>query len=168
MARTPRMTKPPAPDLRLAVRQRVIYADTDQMGVVYHGTYARYLETARVEFMRDAGQTYADVEAAGFALPLTDLSISYLSPARYDDILSIHVGVASIGYARLHLGYHLCVEPGDRRGLEDRLTIAFAETHHCCVARGDGRPTRFPGPLRAALARLSADNLAAEPERIDP
>lgn len=168
MARTPRLTSSPARTLRLGARVRVIYADTDQMGVVYHGTYARYLEAARVEFMRDAGQTYADVEAAGFALPLTDLSISYLSPARYDDILSIHVGVASIGFARLHLGYHVCVEPGDRRGLADRLTVAFAETHHCCVARGDGRPTRFPGPLRAALAQLAEDNLAHGPERTDP
>lgn len=163
MARTPRLTSPPAPSLRLGARVRVIYADTDQMGVVYHGTYARFLETARVEFMRDAGQTYADVEAAGFALPLTDLQISYLSPARYDDILSIHVGVAEIGFARLRLGYHVLVEPEGRRGLADRLTIAFAETCHCCVARGDGKPTRFPGPLRAALA-----NLSQEPERTDP
>lgn len=140
--------------MRLGVKVRVIYADTDQMGVVYHGTYARFLEAARVEFMRAAGQTYADVEAAGFALPLTDLAISYLAPARYDDILSVHVGVVDIGYARLHLGYHVLVEPGDRPGLAEPLTIAFAETCHCCIARADGRPARFPEPLRAALAAL--------------
>lgn len=167
MARTPRLTSPPCRTLRLGARVRVIYADTDQMGVVYHGTYPRFLEAARVEFMRDAGHVYADLEAAGFALPLTDLSISYLAPARYDDVLSVHVGVASIGHARLHFGYHVCIEPGDRRGLEDRLTIACAETHHCCVARDDGRPTRFPGPLRAALADLVGDNLAEETERND-
>ena len=74
MARTPRMTKPPAPDLRLAVRQRVIYADTDQMGFVYHGTYPRFLEAARVEFMRGLGHTYARVEAKGLGMPLTDLA----------------------------------------------------------------------------------------------
>lgn len=159
MARTPRLTSSPAPALRLGVRVRVIYADTDQMGVVYHGTYARFLEAARVEFMREAGQVYADIEAGGYAIPLTDLQISYLSPARYDDVLSVHVGVAEIGYARLRLGYHLVVEPGDRRGLSERLTIAFAETCHCCVTRGEGRPTRFPEPLRAAMAAL------APPER---
>lgn len=162
MARTPRLTRSPARELRLGVKLRVIYADTDQMGVVYHGTYARYLEAARVEFMRDAGQTYADVEAAGYALPLTDLQISYLSPARYDDILSVMVGVVEIGYARLILGYHVLVAPGDRKGLEQPLTIGFAETCHCCIARADGRPARFPGPLRAALA-----NLAPEPEGDD-
>lgn len=155
MARTPRLTRSPASALKLGVKLRVIYADTDQMGVVYHGTYARYLEAARVEYMRDAGQTYADVEAAGFALPLTDIAISYLAPARYDDILSIMVGVVDIGHARLHLGYHVLVAPGDRKGLAEPHTIAFAETCHCCIALADGRPTRFPGPLRAALADLS-------------
>jgi acyl-CoA thioester hydrolase len=155
MARTPRLTRSPAPELTLAAKIRVIYADTDQMGVVYHGTYARFLEAARVEFMRDAGQTYADVEAAGFALPLTDMSISYLAPARYDDILSLHVGVVEVGYARLHLGYHVEVAAGDRKGLDQPLTVAFAETHHCCIDRGDGRPARFPGPLRQALLNLA-------------
>jgi acyl-CoA thioester hydrolase len=162
MARTPRLTRSPASELRLGVKQRVIYADTDQMGVVYHGTYARFLEAARVEFMRDAGQTYADVEAAGFALPLTDIAISYLAPARYDDILSIFVGVVDVGYARLHLGYHVLVAAGDRKGVAEPLTIAFAETCHCCIALADGRPARFPGPLRAALA-----NLASKPEGAD-
>ena len=95
------MTKPPAPDLRLAVRQRVIYADTDQMGFVYHGTYPRFLEAARVEFMRGLGHTYARVEAKGLGMPLTDLAISYLAPARYDDLLSVHVGIAELSFARL-------------------------------------------------------------------
>lgn len=148
--------------LKLGVKVRVIYADTDQMGVVYHGTYARYLEAARVEFMRDAGQTYADIEVAGYALPLTDLQISYIAPARYDDVLSIMVGVVDIGHARLQLGYHVLVAPGDRKGLSEPLTIAFAETCHCCIARADGRPTRFPGQLAAALA-----NLAKGPEGTD-
>jgi len=162
MARTPRLTSSPAPTLRLGVRVRVIYGDTDQMGVVYHGTYARFLEAARVEFMRAAGQTYADVEAAGHALPVTDLQVSYLAPARYDDILSVYVGVAEIGFARLRLGYHVVVEPGDRRGLAERVSVAFAETCHCCVARSDGRPTRFPESLRAALAALAPQELPAE------
>ena len=160
MARTPRMTKPPAPDLRLAVRQRVIYADTDQMGYVYHGTYARFLEAARVEFMRGLGHTYARVEAQGLGMPLTDLAISYLAPARYDDLLSVHVGVAELSYARLRFGYQVCVEPGDREGLSERLTVLFAETCHCCIHLADGRPTRFPDDLRATFASFFPDQPA--------
>ena len=155
MARTPRMTKPPAPDLRLAVRQRVIYADTDQMGFVYHGTYPRFLEAARVEFMRALGHTYARVEAKGLGMPLTDLAISYLAPARYDDLLSVHVGVAELSYARLRFGYHVTVEAGDRVGLQAPLTVLYAETCHCCIRLADGRPTRFPDDLRATLLALA-------------
>src|SRR5690606_13102597 len=103
-----------------------------------------------------------DIEAAGYALPLTDLQISYIAPARYDDVLSIMVGVVDIGHARLQLGYHVLVAPGDRKGLSEPLTIAFAETCHCCIARADGRPMRFPGQLAAALA-----NLAKGPEGTD-
>ncbi|MBL8971604.1 MAG: acyl-CoA thioesterase [Myxococcales bacterium] len=155
MARTPRMSRPPAAELRHALRQRVIYADTDQMGFVYHGTYPRFLEAARVEFMRALGHTYAETEAAGFGMPLTDLAISYIAPARYDDLLSVQVGVAEMSFARLRLGYHVTVEPGDRVGLQAPLTVVFAETCHCCIRLADGRPTRFPDELRATLLALA-------------
>jgi acyl-CoA thioester hydrolase len=155
MARTPRMTRAPAATLRLALRQRVIYADTDQMGYVYHGTYPRFLEAARVEFMRALGHTYALVEAAGLGMPLTDLAISYIAPARYDDVLSVQVGVGELSYARLRFGYHVTVEVGDRVGLLAPLTVLYAETCHCCVHLADGRPTRFPDELRATLLPLA-------------
>jgi acyl-CoA thioester hydrolase len=155
MARTPRMNRPPADDLRLATVVRVIYADTDQMGYVYHGTYPRFLEAARVEYMRSLGHTYAAVEAEGLGMPLTDLAISYIAPARYDDRLSILVGVAELSYARLRFGYHVVVEPGDRVGLAERRTILFAETCHCCIHLADGRPTRFPDSLRSTLRGLA-------------
>ena len=141
--------------MRLALRQRVIYGDTDQMGVVYHGTYPRFLEAGRVEFMRALGHTYADAESQGFGMPLTDLAIAYMAPARYDDLLSVHVAVIELSFARLRFGYQLTVEPGDRRGLSEPLTVVFAETSHCCIHMADGRPTRFPDDLRATLLPLA-------------
>ncbi len=155
MARTPRLTRPPAETLQHALRQRVIYADTDQMGYVYHGTYPRFLEAARVEFMRARGHTYALAEADGYGMPLTDLVISYIAPARYDDVLSVQVGVAELSFARLRFGYHVTVEPGDRVGLQAPLTVLYAETGHCCIHLADGRPTRFPDDLRATLLPLA-------------
>ena len=154
MARPPRISRPLVA-MRLALRQRVIYADTDQMGVVYHGTYPRFLEAARVEFMRALGHTYAATEAQGLGMPLTDLGIAYMAPARYDDIVSVHVGVVELSFARLRFGYHLTVEPGDRAGLTAPLTVLFAETCHCCIVLADGRPTRFPDDLRATLLPLA-------------
>jgi len=105
--------------------------------------------------MRSLGHTYAEAEAQGYGMPLTDLAISYLAPARYDDLLSVHVGVAELSYARLRFGYQVCVEPGDREGLQERLTVLFAETCHCCIQLADGRPTRFPDDLRATFASFA-------------
>ena len=68
-------------------RLRVRYADTDRMDMVYHGTYAAYLEAARVEMLRDAGWVYAELEKDGILLPVVQLNLTYKKPARYDQLL---------------------------------------------------------------------------------
>ncbi len=68
---------------------RVRYAETDQMGVVYHGNYFAYFETARAEAIRGLGFTYADIERSGIVMPVVDVHCRYLRPARYDDLLTI-------------------------------------------------------------------------------
>lgn len=68
---------------------RVRYAETDQMGVVYHSNYFPYFETARAESIRDLGFTYADMEKMGVIMPVVDVHCRYLRPAKYDDLLTI-------------------------------------------------------------------------------
>lgn len=68
---------------------RVRYAETDQMGVVYHSNYFPYFETARAESIRELGFTYADMEKMGIIMPVVDIHCRYLRPARYDDLLTI-------------------------------------------------------------------------------
>lgn len=68
---------------------RVRYAETDQMGVVYHSNYFPYFETARAESIRRLGFTYADMEKSGVFMPVVDVHCRYLRPARYDDLLTI-------------------------------------------------------------------------------
>jgi acyl-CoA thioester hydrolase len=68
---------------------RVRYAETDQMGVVYHSNYFPYFESARVEAIRQVGFTYADMEKMGVIMPVVDVHCRYLRPARYDDLLTI-------------------------------------------------------------------------------
>lgn len=68
---------------------RVRYAETDQMGVVYHSNYFPYFEVARAEAIREMGITYADMEKAGIIMPVVDVHCRYLRPARYDDLLTI-------------------------------------------------------------------------------
>ncbi|HRF25550.1 MAG TPA: thioesterase family protein [Chitinophagaceae bacterium] len=68
---------------------RVRYAETDQMGVVYHSNYFLYFESARAESIRHMGFTYADMEKMGIIMPVVDVHCRYLRPAKYDDLLTI-------------------------------------------------------------------------------
>jgi acyl-CoA thioester hydrolase len=72
---------------------RVAYADTDQMGYVYYGQYARYFELARTELLRKFEISYKTLEAQGVMMPVTHFSTRYLKAALYDDLLSIEVTV---------------------------------------------------------------------------
>jgi acyl-CoA thioester hydrolase len=68
---------------------RVRYAEADPMNVVYYGNYAQYFEVARVESLRNLGISYKTIEEMGIMLPVVELNIKYLRPAKYDDLLTI-------------------------------------------------------------------------------
>ncbi len=68
---------------------RVRYADADPMNVVYYGNYAQYFEVGRVESLRALGISYKLIEDLGIMLPVVELNVKYLRPARYDDLLTI-------------------------------------------------------------------------------
>ncbi len=70
---------------------RVRYAETDQMGVVYHSHYFQYFEVARAEAIRELGFTYADMEKMGTIMPVIEVQCRYLRPALYDDLLTVRV-----------------------------------------------------------------------------
>jgi acyl-CoA thioester hydrolase len=71
------------------IQVRVRYAETDQMGVVYHGNYAQYFEMGRVEWLRNLGVSYKSMAESGVMLPVAALNMSYKKPAKYDDLLTI-------------------------------------------------------------------------------
>ena len=68
---------------------RVRYAETDQMNIVYYGNYAQYFEVGRVESIRQLGLSYKGLEEIGIAMPVVDMHIKYLRPAKYDEVLTI-------------------------------------------------------------------------------
>ncbi len=72
---------------------RVRYSETDQMGCVYYGNYAAYLEVGRVEALRESGFPYKELEQRGFLLPVANLTINYKKPALYDDLLTIKTSI---------------------------------------------------------------------------
>jgi acyl-CoA thioester hydrolase len=73
-----------------SVEVRVRYGETDQMGVVYHGSYVPYFEIGRVEWLRNKGVSYKSLEESGIALPIVSMHLNYKKPARYDDLLTIN------------------------------------------------------------------------------
>ncbi|WP_443938923.1 acyl-CoA thioesterase [Pedobacter sp. MW01-1-1] len=87
---------------------KVRYAETDQMGVVYHGNYAQYYEIARTEcFEACSGITYASMEADGVMLPILELQAKYLKPAFYNEILTIKSIVKELPSVRLKVEYEI-------------------------------------------------------------
>jgi acyl-CoA thioester hydrolase len=75
---------------------RVRYAETDQMGYVYYGNYAMYFEIGRVEAIRHLGVSYKDIEDMGIILPVVELNIKYLRPAKYDDLITIKTQIKTL------------------------------------------------------------------------
>ena len=75
----------------------VRYAETDQMGVVYHANYLIYFEVARVQALKALGLRYADLEAQGLGLPVAHVSINYLKPALYDQTLTLITQIKGLG-----------------------------------------------------------------------
>jgi acyl-CoA thioester hydrolase len=137
--------------LRPVARVRVLYADTDKMGIAYHASYLRYMELGRVELIRGAGLPYTTMEAQGLALPLTDIAVRYTSPALYDDRMTINIGLSLVTSVRVHFDYRIVVVAGDRGGATEDVEILTAQTRHACVRRETGRPERMPAPVYELL-----------------
>jgi len=122
---------------------RVIYGDTDQMGVVYYANYLRYFEAARNEFIRAKGLRYRDFEVQhGLLLPVAEAHVSYRTPARYDDLLAVEISLAEARRASARFEYRI---------LRDGEVVATGHTVHACVDT-EGRVRRMP---RELLERLS-------------
>jgi acyl-CoA thioester hydrolase len=122
---------------------RVIYGDTDQMGVVYYANYLRFFEASRNEFIRAKGLRYRDFEAEyGLRLPVIEAHVSYKQPARYDDVVTVEISLGEVRRASARFDYRLL------RGEE---LLATGHTMHACVDL-EGRVRRMPQEL---LARLS-------------
>jgi len=126
-----------------SVQQRVIYGDTDQMGVVYYANYLRFFELGRLEYFRLRGGRVADLEAAGFALPVAEVEAQYRAPARYEDLVVVNARVTELKRASLRFGYEL-------RREADGVLLCTGSTVHACITR-QGRPVRLPEGLTRLL-----------------
>jgi len=92
---------------------RVRYAETDQMGVVYHGNYAQYFEMGRVEWLRNLGLNYSELEKKGVMLPVVSLTLNYKKPARYDDLLTVRTIFIKQVSVKIEFNYEIYNEDGE-------------------------------------------------------
>ncbi len=90
-----------------AIKYRVCYADTDQMGYVYYGNYARLYEIARVETLRSLGVSYRDLENNGIGLPVIEHYTKFHAPGLYDDELTVICQVEEMPAARIKFSYRI-------------------------------------------------------------
>lgn len=123
---------------------RVRYAETDQMGVVYHGNYFTWFEVGRVEMLRSLGLSYAALEAEDCMLPVISASCQYRRPALYDDVLEIETTLKALREPLLAFAYALW------RG--DEL-LAEGETRHAVLNRAMRR-RRLPPAYKEAMLRI--------------
>jgi len=122
---------------------RVRYAETDQMGVAWHGNFLAWFEVGRTDLLRGRGASYRDLEGDDLRLPVIETGVRYLRPARYDDVLEIRTRLDQVGGARIRFAYSVHRPP-------ETAPLAEGFTTHAAVD-GRGHPRRLPAGLRGLL-----------------
>lgn len=120
----------------------VRYAETDMMGVVYHGSYLPWFEIGRTTLLKELGLPYRELEAAGYRLPVLEVTAKYFRPAVYDDLITVVTTMREKPLLRIRLDYEV------RRG--DEL-LATGHTVHAFIDR-EGKPVRPPPVVVKAMA----------------
>lgn len=116
---------------------RVRYADTDQMHFVYNGKYLEYFEVGRTELLRASGLPYSLIEKKGFQLPLLEANVKYISPAYYDDILTVKAFVKEIPLLKIHIDYQITRNGSD-------VIAAEGFTKHIFINKETKKAVRIP------------------------
>jgi acyl-CoA thioester hydrolase len=110
----------------------VRYAETDQMGVVYHANYLVWMELGRTKLIQDLGFNYAEMEKDGIISPVLDIQISYKKPLRYGEIAKVHTWIDEYDGLRVSYGYEIFTS-------DEQLAVT-AISKHVCVKKENFRP----------------------------
>lgn len=129
------------------IQIRVRYGETDQMGVVYHGNYALYLEMGRVEWLRKLNISYKEMEEEGINLPVVSLNINYKKPASYDEVINIKTQLKKIPTSKVEFDYEITNEAGE--------ILTTASTTLVFIDAKTKRPVRAPQYFLDALAKVA-------------
>ncbi len=130
-------------------KSRVIYGDTDNMGMAYHANYFRWFEMGRAEMFRSLGLPYRDIEAKGVYLPVSECQCKFISPARYDDRITIETSLDPGMRAGVRFNYVIYNSDGTK-------PLAKGYTKHACVDR-QGRVVRPPAFLTECIKKTTKE-----------
>jgi acyl-CoA thioester hydrolase len=132
-------------------RLRVRYAETDQMGVVYHSNHFIWFEVGRVELLRQMGFSYRDMESQDNCfIAVAEAKCRYRAPARYDDEVLVRTELLNVRDSVVHFGYEL-------RRAADNLLLAEGETTHIvtdAAMKITVLPEKYLKVFRAAVGKL--------------
>tara|TARA_R110002012_G_scaffold322096_1_gene555398 strand:- start:83331 stop:83738 length:408 start_codon:yes stop_codon:yes gene_type:complete len=106
---------------------RVRYGETDQMGVVYHGNYAQYLEMGRVEWLRAMGISYKALEESGIILPVISLTINFRKSALYDDLITVQTSLKKKPLVKIEFDYKIFNESNELL-VDAHTVLAFIDS----------------------------------------
>ena len=120
---------------KIRTQIRVIYADTDAMGIVYHTNYIKWFEVGRNEYLRELGYPYFRLESEKLWLPVASVECLYKAPARYDDILEITAWMSELKAASLTMSYEIRKE-------ETGELLVTGSTRHA-ITDDQMKPVRF-------------------------
>jgi acyl-CoA thioester hydrolase len=141
-----------APQALQRLRVRVRYAETDQMGVVYHAHYLVWMEVGRTELLRAIGHPYDELERQGLLFAVSDVSCRFVGAARYGDVVEVETRVAEVRSRTVGFAYRIARENGE--------SIAHAAATVVALGR-DRRLRRIPEALLAALRSCRRDGKPA-------
>ena len=130
---------------------KVQYYETDKMAVAHHSNYIRWMEEARIDFLDNAGWSFAVLEEQGIISPVVSVNCSYKTPVRFGDTVYIDTRIEEYRGVRLKFAYTM-------RNADGKIA-AEAHSEHCFV-NSDGRPIRVASvhpELHAALLEMCAD-----------
>jgi len=125
------------------IKFRVLYSDTDKMGYMYYGQYAKYLEMGRVESLRSLNLSYRSMEDTGIMMPVLDLKLKYIKPLYYDDEITLITKVCKMPGMRIYFEYEIRNPKGE--------IATLAETTLVFVDRETGKPCLIPDNFKSII-----------------
>ena len=127
-----------------SVEFRARYAETDQMGIVYHSHYLVWCEVGRTDYIRRIGMPYSELEKGGMRLAIAEASLRFHAPARYDDLIRVETTVTHVRSRALSFDYRIVNADTGAKLVTASTTLVSLDT--------SGRPVAFSAEFRERVA----------------